>query len=40
MAQKLETVAVTLIQYLSFDFPMEKTLYIPLKNLIFNIHQA
>ena len=39
-AQKLETITISLIQFLSFDYPMQENLYVPLKNLIFFIHQS
>lgn len=38
-AQKLETIAVSLIQFLSFESSLEKSLWVPLRNLIFFIHQ-
>lgn len=38
-AQKLETISVSLIQFLSFENSLEKALWVPLKNLIFFVHQ-
>jgi hypothetical protein len=38
-AQKLETISVSLIQFLSFESGLEKPMWTPLKNLIFFIHQ-
>jgi hypothetical protein len=38
-AQKIESISVSFIQFLSFENSLEKTFWIPFKNLIFFIHQ-
>ena len=38
-AQKLETIAVSFLQFLSFDGTLDKLLWVPFKNLMFFVHQ-
>jgi hypothetical protein len=38
-AQKLETIAVSFLQFLSFDGSLDKLLWVPFKNLMFFVHQ-
>lgn len=38
-AQKLETIAISFLQFLSFDGSLDKLLWGPFKNLMFFVHQ-
>jgi hypothetical protein len=38
-AQKLETIAISFMQFLSFDGSLDKQLWGPFKNLMFFVHQ-